>query len=143
MYFEDVGIRNAILNFRDVDETDAIENIVYNEFRYRGFNVDVGVVKTNEKTPRNSKNGKPIYANKDTEVDFVAKKGDKTYYVQVALEISTPKKKDQEYESLRNINDSYKKVVVTKNEGLAYRSNEGFLRISLLDYLLNQDSLDW
>ena len=143
IYFEDVGVRNAALNFRDVDETDLIEDIVYNELRYRGFNVDVGVVATKKKTNRRDKNGNWIYTNIDTECDFVANKGDKTYYVQVALTIDNQEKKDQEYESLRNISDSFKKVIVVKNEGLHYRTNEGFLRISLLDFLTNIDSLDW
>ena len=93
IYFEDIGIRNAILNFREVDETDLIENIVYNELRYRGFAVDVGVVKIKVKTNSFDKNNKPIYAGKDTEVDFVARKGLKTYYIQVALQIDTPEKK--------------------------------------------------
>lgn len=143
IYFEDIGIRNAILNFRDVDETDLIENIVFNELRYRGFNVDVGVVTIKKKTDRKDKNGNAIYADVDTECDFVANKGDKTYYVQVALTIDTPEKKDQEYESLRNIPDSFKKVIIVKNEGLHYRTKEGFLRISLSDFLTNVDSLDW
>ena len=143
IYFEDIGIRNAILNFRDVDETDLIENIVFNELRYRGFNVDGGVVTIKKKTDRKDKNGNAIYADVDTECDFVANKGDKTYYVQVALTIDTPEKKDQEYESLRNIPDSFKKVIIVKNEGLHYRTKEGFLRISLLDFLTNVDSLDW
>lgn len=143
IYFEDVGIRNAALNFRDVDETDLIENIVYNELRYRGFNVDIGLVHVKKKTERKDKNNNWIYADTDTECDFVANKGDKTYYIQVALTIDTEKKKDQEYESLRNIPDSFKKVIVVKNEGLHYRTKEGFLRISLLDFLTNLDSLDW
>lgn len=143
IYFEDVGIRNAALNFRDVDETDLIENIVYNELRYRGFNVDIGLVHVKKKTERKDKNNNWIYADTDTECDFVANKGDKTYYIQVALTIDTEKKKDQEYESLRNIPDSFKKVIVVKNEGLHYRTKEGFLRISLLDFLTHLDSLDW
>lgn len=143
VYFEDIGIRNAALNFREVDETDIIENIVYNELRYRGFNVDVGVVTIKKKTNRKDKNGNWIYMDIDTECDFVASKGDKTYYVQVALTIDTKEKKDQEYESLRNIPDSFKKVIIVKNEGLHYRTNEGFLRLSLLDFLTNVDSLDW
>lgn len=142
-YFEDAGIRNAILNFREIDETDIIENIVYNELRYRGFNVDVGIVTIKKKTDRKDKNGNWIYADVDTECDFVANKGDKTYYVQVALTIDTLEKKDQEYESLRNIPDSFKKVIIVKNEGLHYRTSEGFLRLSLLDFLTNIDSLDW
>ncbi len=95
VYFEDIGIRNAILNFREIDETDLIENIVYNELRYRGFNIDVGVVKIKVKTSKLDKNNKPIYIDKDTEVDFIANKGNKTYYIQVALEISTNEKKSR------------------------------------------------
>jgi len=143
IYFEDIGIRNAALNFRDVDETDIIENIVYNELRYRGFNIDVGVVTIKKKTDRKDKNGNWIYVDTDTECDFVANKGDNTYYVQVALTIDNQNKKDQEYESLRNIPNSFKKVIIVKNEGIHYRTNEGFLRISLLDFLTNNDSLNW
>ncbi len=143
IYFEDIGIRNAILNFREIDETDLIENIVYNELRYREFNVDVGVVKIKDKTARFDKNNKPIYQTKDTEVDFVANKGGKIYYIQVAYEISNSEKKDQEYQSLRNIPNSFKKVVIVKNEGKHYYTEDGFLRISLLDFLTNIDSLDW
>lgn len=143
IYFEDIGIRNAILNFREIDETDLIENIVYNELRYRGFAVDVGVVKIKVKTNSFDKNNKPIYAEKDTEVDFVARKGLKTYYIQVALQIDTPEKKDQEYLAIKNIPESFKKVIIVKNEGKFYYTKEGFLRISLLDFLMNLDSLDW
>ena len=143
IYFEDIGIRNAILNFREVDETDLIENVVYNELRYRGFNVDVGVVTIKTKSGRKDKNGNDIYVDKDTECDFVANKGNKTYYLQVALRIDDQEKKDHEYESLRNIPNSFKKVIVVKEEGKHYYTNEGFLRIGLLDFLLNQDSLDW
>lgn len=143
IYFEDIGIRNAILSFREVDETDIIENVVYNELRYRGFNVDVGVVNVKKKTDRKDKNGKWIYVDKETECDFVANSGNKTYYIQVALAIDNKDKKEQEYESIRNIPDSFKKVIVVKEEGLHYYTDEGFLRISLLDFLSNIDSLDW
>ena len=143
IYFEDIGIRNAILNFREIDETDIIENIVYNELRYRGYNVDVGVVTIKVKTDRLDKNGKAIYIDNDTEVDFVANKGGKIYYIQVALSISTPEKKEQEYKSIRNIPDSFKKVIIVKEEGKPYYTDEGFLRVGLLDFLLNDDSLDW
>ena len=142
IYFEDVGIRNAILNFRDVDETDLIENIVYNELRYRGFSVDVGAVKFHAKTDRLDINNKPIYVEKETEVDFVATKGSKKYYVQVALEINDEEKKEQEYRSLRNINDSFKKVIIVKNDSKPFYTSEGFLRINLLDFLMNINSLD-
>ena len=143
IYFEDIGIRNAALNFREVDETELIENIVYNELRYRGFNVDVGIVNFKKKTDRKDRRGNYIYVDFDTECDFVANKGDKTYYVQVTLNIDNEEKKNQEYESLRHIPDSFKKVIIVKNEGLHYRTKEGFLRISLIDFLTNFDSLDW
>lgn len=143
VYFEDVGIRNAALNFREIDETDIIENIVYNELRYRGFNVDVGIVYINEPTDRKDKNGKTIYKETGTEVDFVANKGNKTYYVQVAYIIDSPEKKNQEYKSIRNIPNSFKRVIIVKEEGLHYYTDEGFLRMSLLDFLTNEDSLDW
>ena len=139
IYFEDIGIRNAILDFRDIDETDLIENVVYNELRYRGFKVDVGVVKIQAKNKNNTK----TIVEKETEVDFVATKGSKKYYLQVAYEISNKEKKEQEYTSIRNIPDSFKKVIVVKNQGLQYYTEEGFLRISLLDFLLNADSMDW
>lgn len=142
IYFEDIGIRNAILNFRDVDETDIIENIVYNELRSRGYSVDIGVVKIKEKTSRLDKNNNPIYTTKDTEVDFIASKGNKIYYIQVAYEINDNLKKDKEYQSIRNIPNSFKKIIIVKNEGKYYYTSEGFLRISLLDFLINPNSLD-
>ena len=142
IYFEDVGIRNAILNFREVDETDIIENIVYNELRYRGFSVDVGVVYTKRNSGKKDVNGKDIYVDVATEVDFVANNQSQTYYVQVALRIDTEEKKNQEYDSIRHIPDSFRKIIVVKDEGLPYHTNEGFLRISLLDFLQNPDSLN-
>ena len=99
--------------------TSKEENIL----RYRGFNVDVGVVKINTKV---NKDGKIQYVVKATEVDFVANNGEKKYYVQVALRIDTEEKKNQEYESIRNIPDSFKKIIVVKEEGKHYYTNEGF-----------------
>ena len=143
VYFEDIGIRNAILNFRDIDETDLIENIVFNELRYRGYTVDVGIVPSREKTNKKDASNKYIYKKIDREVDFIANRGDKKYYIQVALDISSLEKKDQEYESLRNISDSFKKIIIVKNQGLPYYTDEGFLRISLMDFLTNDNSLDY
>lgn len=136
IYFEDIGIRNAVLNFRDVDQTDLIENAVYNELRYRGYRVDVGIVAV----PVKGGSGKAGV--KDTEVDFIAYKGAKKYYVQVAYSIDSEKKKDQEYESLRHIPDSFRKIIVVKQEGKPYFTEEGFLRISLLDFLKDGNSMD-
>ncbi len=144
IYFEDIGIRNAILNFREIDETDLIENIVYNELRYRGYSVDVGVVYINEPTGKKDKDGKDIYVEKATEVDFVANKGGKIYYVQVALQIDTIEKKEQEYKSIRNIPDSFKKIVIVKNDIVDHQyTNDGFLRMNLMEFLTNENSLDW
>ena len=144
LYFEDIGIRNAILDFRDVDETDLIENIVYNELRYRGFLIDVGVVYINEPTGKKDKDGKDIYSQKAHEVDFVARRGGKIYYVQVALKIDTDEKKDQEYKSMRHIPDSFKKVIIVKNDIIGHQyTNEGFLRLNLLEFLTNENSLEW
>ena len=100
-------------------------------------------MKIRAKTDKLDKNNKPLYIEKNLEVDFVAEKNSKTYYIQVALEISDLEKKEQEYKSLRNIHDSFKKVIIVKNEGKYYYTNDGFLRISLLDFLINEDSLDW
>ena len=92
LYFEDVGVRNARLNFRQIEETHLMENIIYNELRYRGFNVDVGEVNVSEKTERTDVNGKNIYEQKKLEVDFVATKGNEKYYIQSALSMSDPEK---------------------------------------------------
>lgn len=144
IYFEDVGIRNAILDFREVDETDLIENVVYNELRYRGFDVDVGVVYLSEPTERRGQDGKQIYAEKATEVDFVAHGDGKLYYVQVALQIDDEEKKEQEYRPIRNIPDSFKKIIIVKNDIIGHHyTKEGFLRMSLLDFLTHDDSLQW
>lgn len=143
IYFEDIGIRNAILNYREIDETDIIENIVYNELRYRGYSVDVGVIYINEPNGTKDKDGKNIYVGKAYEVDFVANNGNKTYYIQVALEINNEQKKNQEYKSIRNIPDSFKKVLIVKNDLLSSQiTNEGFLRMNLLEFLTNPHSLD-
>ncbi|MBQ4254727.1 MAG: DUF4143 domain-containing protein, partial [Bacilli bacterium] len=144
VYFEDIGVRNAALNFRELDETDIIENLVYNELRYRGYSIDVGVVYVNEPTDKKDKNGKPLYTQKALEVDFVANKGDKTLYIQVALEIKNEEKKEQEYKSIRNIPDSFKKVIIVKNDLLPRQvTKEGFLRLNLMEFLTNKDSLDY
>ena len=136
LYFEDVGVRNARLNFRQIEEPHIMENIIYNELRFRGYNVDVGEVDVSEKTDRIDVNGKAIYAQKSLEVDFVASKGSRKYYIQAALTMDDPEKQRQEKKSLYNIDDSFKKIIVTKS-GLkpAYDEN-GVLIIDLFDFLL-------
>lgn len=144
IYFEDIGVRNAILNYREIDETDLIENIVYNELRYRNYSVDVGVVYINEPTGKKDKGGKDIYAEKACEVDFVANKSGKLYYIQVASKIESEEKKEQEYKSIRNIPDSFKKIVIVKDDIISKQyTKDGFLRMNLLEFLTNENSLEW
>lgn len=141
LYFEDVGVRNAQLNFRQIDEGHLMENILYNELRYRGYNVDVGEVKVSEKTDRVDKNGKAIYAEKALEVDFIATRGDEKLYLQSSLDMSTESKVYQEKRSLYYVGDSFQKLVVTKN-GLDPSTDEhGVTTVDLFDFLLSSNLL--
>jgi len=134
-YFEDVGLRNARLNFRQLEEPHIMENVVYNELNLRGFNVDVGVVDALDKV--NDK-----YINKQYEVDFIANKGQKKYYIQVAQGLSDPNKKEQELKSLRNIKDNFKKIIIRKDNPVSYIDEEGILNLNFFDFLLEKRSLD-
>ena len=136
-YFTDIGVRNAILNFRQQEETHIMENIIYNELRIRGFQVDVGVVEHRT----TDKQGKTI--RKQYEVDFVANQGSMHYYIQSAFMMPTEAKERQESESLRNINDSFKKIIIVKDDIKPKRNEEGIVTIGLFDFLLNSDSLNW
>lgn len=142
LYFEDVGVRNARLNFRQIEENHIMENILYNELRYRGFNVDVGEVNINEKTDRIDVNGKPIYAKKALEVDFIATKGDQKFYIQSALSMESEEKQMQEKKSLYYIDDSFKKIVVAKTGLNPTYDDEGVLTIDLFDFLLDEKVLE-
>ena len=142
LYFEDIGVRNARLNFRQIEETHIMENIIYNELRYRGFNVDVGEVNISEKTKRIDVNGKSIYAQKALEVDFVATKGNQKFYLQSALSMDESTKQDQEKKSLRNIDDSFKKIVVAKTGLNPLYDDDGILTIDLFDFLLDKSFLE-
>lgn len=142
LYFEDVGVRNARLNFRQIEETHIMENILYNELRYRGFNVDVGEVTINEKTDRIDVNGKPIYAKKALEVDYIATKGDQKFYIQSALSMESEEKQTQEKKSLYYIDDSFKKIVVAKTGLNPTYDDEGVLTIDLFDFLLDEKVLE-
>ena len=130
-YFTDIGLRNARLNFRQQEENHLMENIIYNELLIRGYNVDVGVVETREGDIR-----------KQLEVDFVCNQGSKRYYVQVALNIDTPEKTMQESKSLNNIGDSFKKIIVVKDNIKLWRNDEGIVIMGIQEFLLNKDSLD-
>lgn len=142
LYFEDIGVRNARLDFRQIEETHIMENIIYNELRYRGFNVDVGEVNISEKTERIDVNGKPIYAQKALEVDFVATKGNQKFYIQSALLMDESSKQAQEKKSLNNIDDSFKKMVVAKTGLDPIYDDAGILTIDLFDFLLDKSFLE-
>lgn len=131
-YFEDIGLRNAILNFRQQEEPHIMENIIYNELKYRGFNVDVGFVETWE----NKSSGKSF--RHGLEVDFVVNKGAERIYIQSAFKLPTDEKKEQEERPLLNINDSFKKIIIT-GENIKRKTDEkGILTIGLLDFLLDE-----
>lgn len=135
-YFEDVGLRNARLGFRQVEETHLMENIIYNELRSRGYSVDVGVV---EKRGKNE-DGKE-YKNQ-LEIDFVANLGSKRYYIQSAFSMPTEEKRIQEKTSLVNVNDSFKKIIVVKDVVNITRDEDGITTMSIYDFLLKENSLE-
>ena len=135
-YFTDIGLRNAILDMRQQEETHIMENIIYNELRTRGYSVDVGMVEIRKP----DKDGKWIRT--QLEVDFIANIGSKKYYIQSALSIPDREKEIQESRSLTNINDSFKKVIIVKDHIMPRRNEEGILTIGLFDFLLKEDSLD-
>lgn len=135
-YFSDIGLRNAILDMRQQEETHIMENIIYNELIIRGYNVDVGMVEIRKP----DKNGKWIRSQR--EVDFIANLGSKKYYVQSALSIPNREKEIQESRSLTNINDSFKKIIVVKDQIMPRRNEEGILTIGLFDFLLKENCLD-
>jgi len=135
-YFMDIGLRNAMLDFRQQEETHIMENIIYNELRTRGFNVDVGAVemRTSGKEAGNTR--------KQLEVDFVANLGSARYYIQSALAIPDSEKMEQETASLNHIPDSFKKVIIIKDNIAPWHNNDGILIVSLFDFLLNPVALD-
>ncbi|MBS7383934.1 MAG: ATP-binding protein [Bacilli bacterium] len=135
-YFTDLGLRNARLNYRQVEETHAMENIIFNELKVRGYNVDVGVVVMNETDPA----GKKI--RKQLEIDFVCNKGSKRYYIQSAFAMQDEKKMQQEQRSLVNTGDGFKKIIITKDAIAPLYNEEGVLVMSVFDFLLNPDSMD-
>ena len=135
-YFEDVGLRNARLGFRQIEETHLMENIIFNELRSRGYSVDVGVI---EKRTRDE-NGKQI--RKSLEIDFVANLGSKRYYIQSAFSMPTEEKRIQEKASLINVNDSFKKIIVVKDIVNVTRDEDGITTMSIYDFLLKENSLE-
>ena len=134
-YFEDMGLRNARLGFRQIEESHIMENIIYNELRARGFSVDVGVV--DRRMKNNGHDERRRY-----EVDFVANLGYRRYYIQSALQLDTPEKAAQEKRSLSLIEDSFRKIVVVNRVMRPYMDDDGILTMGLFDFLLNPNSLD-
>ncbi len=135
-YFEDVGLRNARLGFRQVEETHLMENIIYNELRMRGFQVDIGVVQKREK------NEKGAFTKKQLEIDFIANQGSRKYYIQSAFSLPDAGKIKQEKASLINVNDSFKKIIVVKDVINVQHDEDGITTMSVYDFLLKDSSLD-
>ena len=132
-YFDDLGLRNARLNFRQTETTHLMENMIYNELRLRGFSVDVGQVTLNTKNEAGKSERKQL------EVDFVCNQGDQRIYIQSALIMDSAEKKDQELASLRKIDDSFQKVVIVGGMQPTYRSEEGILIMNIYDFLLGRE----
>lgn len=135
-YFEDVGIRNARLGFRQVEENHLMENIIYNELRNRGYHVDVGVVEAYGKDAA----GKTI--RKQYEIDFVASRGSQKYYLQSAFAMNTPEKIQQEQNSLLHVNDHFKKMIIVRDRMKPRRNEQGIVTVGILNFLLDENSLD-
>lgn len=136
-YFSDVGLRNARLNFRQQEENHIMENIIYNELCNRDFSVDVGVVEYCYK----DENKKSKRA--QLEIDFVANKGSKKYYIQSALTVGDEEKRQQEIRSLNRVGDSFKKIIVVKDNIIPWHDNKGILYIGVERFLLDENSMDF
>ena len=131
-YFTDLGLRNVRLNFRQQEESHLMENMIFNELLFRGYNVDVGMVEVREKDKRIL-----------TEVDFICNKGNKKIYIQSSLNLAIKEKTKQESSSLININDSFKKIIIVKDNIKMWQTEEGIVVMGILDFLLNNDSLNF
>lgn len=135
-YFTDVGLRNARLNFRQQEENHIMENVIFNELRVREFDVDVGVVEYN----RQEKDGRKTRA--QLEVDFVANKGSKRYYIQSALSVDSEEKRAREINSLLRVADSFKKIVIVKDDMIPWHDDNGILYLGIEQFLLEENAID-
>lgn len=135
-YFVDMGLRNARLNFRQTEENHIMENVIYNELRMRGFSVDVGTVEIKEKQPDGT------WQRKQLEIDFVANKGNRRYYIQSAFMLTDEQKRLQEERPLLRVNDSFKKVIVVRDNIILRRDENGLVTMGLKQFLLDENSLD-
>lgn len=130
IYFEDTGLRNARLNFRQNEENHIMENIIYNELRIRGFNVDVGIVEVSDKAKK-----------KQLEIDFIATKGSEKFYVQSAFAMPTEDKEQQEIRPLKAVKDSFKKIVIVRDNIKIRRDENGITTMGIKNFLLDENSL--
>ena len=135
-YFEDVGLRNARLGFRQIEETHIMENVIYNELQIRGFHVDVGMVQKRIRTEDGKQEKKQL------EIDFVANYGSKRYYIQSAFSLPDAEKVKQEKASLLNVNDSFKKIIIVKDIIKVQRDENGITTMNIYDFLLKENSLE-
>ena len=131
-----MGLRNARINFRQFEQTHAMENVIYNELRMRGYKVDVGVVTVSEK----DKDGRSV--RKKLEVDFVCNLGSVKYYIQSAFSMPDEKKRAQEIRPFMKINDSFKKIIITRDVVPSYYDENGVLTMNIYDFLLDSKSLE-
>ena len=131
-YFEDLGLRNVRLNFRQTEHTHLMENLIYNELRMRGYSVDVGQV------TQNTKNENGISERKQLEVDFVCNRGQDRIYIQSAYALPSEEKTEQELRSLKQIKDSFQKVVIVGGMQPTFRNDDGILILNIFDFLLNR-----
>ncbi|MBR6147014.1 MAG: ATP-binding protein [Lachnospiraceae bacterium] len=135
-YYEDIGLRNARLGFRQVEETHLMENVVYNELLSRGYAVDVGVVETRKRNQEGKQEKRKL------EIDFVANMGSQRYYIQSAFQIPDQEKEKQEKESLNNVDDSFKKIVLVRDVVKISRDEKGIVTMSIYDFLMDKNSLE-
>lgn len=130
-YFTDMGIRNSFLDFRQIEESHIMENVIYTELKRRGYNVDVGVVEVRDKD-----------SNKKLEIDFIANKGSEKYYIQSSLDIEKKEKEEQELRPFRSVTDFFRRIVIVKDDIVKYTNDEGIVIMGIYDFLLNPNSLD-
>ena len=135
-YYSDLGLRNARLNFRQNEQSHLMENLIYNELLYRGYNVDIGIVEINDKT-----NGK--YAQKQIEIDFVCNQGSKRYYIQSVYALTSENKINQELRPLYNVKDFFKKIVIVRDDIKPYCNEQGITIMGIRYFLLNNNSLEF
>lgn len=131
-YFTDMGIRNSFINFRQIEENHIMENVIYNELRSRGCSVDVGLVETRDGDSR-----------KQLEIDFVVNKGMKKYYVQSAFRMDNEEKQAQELRPLDNVDDFFKRIIITGDSSISTVRQDGIVVMNLFDFLLDKNSLEW